>query len=71
MDKDHMIDYMSYVDWHYKGPRSDEKAMTMSIQDACRREDYEFENSIRAKADKTQAPVEKEEEQLDSSYLLL
>jgi hypothetical protein len=70
MDKDHMIDYMSYVDWHYKGPKSDEKVM--SIQDACRREDYEFEKSIRAKADKTQAPVEKEEEeQLDSSYLLL
>jgi hypothetical protein len=70
MDKDHLHDYMTYIDWHYKGPKSDEKAM--SIQDACRREDYEFEKSIRAKADKTQAPVEKEEEeQLDSSYLLL
>lgn len=54
MDKDHTIDYMTYVDWHYKGPKSDEKA-----------------KSIRAKADKTQVPVEKEEEQLDSSYLLL
>ena len=50
-----MIDYMTYVDWHYKGPKST----------------YEKVKSIRAKADKTQPPVEQEEEQLDSSYLLL